>query len=67
MIQTGHLNEGEKLNAAMFLEKYHLVCEGLNISSAKQDVLLYIHDLAELSVWDRDFFKSLASKFTFED
>ena len=62
MEQTGHWQAGEDLDVARLRRLLTLRFEQVDYDQARNDVRPFLRDDAELDLWDRTFFQSLAGR-----
>lgn len=65
MLQTGHLKPNEALTPEFFQFMLQNKIENLQIENAKKDILPFISDIAQVSSWDKNYFKHFADKITY--
>lgn len=62
MKQTGHLENDSKLTFNGFQKFLLDKIDQLDVEQAKKDILPFIRDPNQLSVWSRDFFRAVANQ-----
>ena len=62
MEQTGHWQAGEDLNVARLRRLLTRRFEQVDFDQARNDVRPFLRDDAELDLWNRTFFQSLAGR-----
>ncbi len=65
MKQTGHLSQDSNLTSQEIKTLLIKAIEKLDVKQAKQDVMNFIRNQEVLSIWSRDFFKSMVQKIIF--
>ena len=65
MRQSGHVEWPEKLTPEIFRELLKRRIDMLDVASAKDDVVRFLPNGIDLSIWSRDFFTALAEKVRF--
>jgi len=65
MLQSGHKKRDGKLTSGLFRELIRERIETLDVTSAKDDVIRFLSLPADLSIWSKEFFMSVAEKVRF--
>ena len=65
MIQSGHRKGNEALTPALFMKLIKERIEALDVVSAKNDVVRFLSNPADTSIWSKDFFMAVAEKIQF--
>ncbi|NGX56162.1 MAG: hypothetical protein K1060chlam5_00398 [Candidatus Anoxychlamydiales bacterium] len=62
MIQSGFLNNKQKITKKILVEMFDKKIDKLDIESAKNDIINFIKDSFQLKLWSKDFFKQIIRK-----
>lgn len=66
-IQSGHATAGDLQNLRQLKEVLFARIQSVDIEKAKDDVLPFIKNPEELSIWSADFFAQITERITIED